>query len=250
MEAFRLCGWERTQGAIEDIYEESVNILKQLKIDDEKDEDGDGVKDVDQLSAQGLLMRKTQVVMTKCDPEKLDVAMGGFYTSWLAVVATLKIQFAQTITMALSISYYLNIPAKRFIEPAMRVVVPTDYHKWVPVTLGWACKSVAMSIAWYIQRVVSAFTSAIRGGLMCVRHLMKFANKQGITLGGFIPENDEDTYLDEVAGWSMAAIGFYFQYTLGFAVPFPLNILLAPLGILEWWIQWTITDAADPVATA
>lgn len=47
MEAFRLCGWERTQGAIEDIYEESVNILKQLKIDDEKDEDGDGVKDVD-----------------------------------------------------------------------------------------------------------------------------------------------------------------------------------------------------------
>jgi hypothetical protein len=91
MEAFRLCGWERTQGAIEDLYDESTNILKQLKEDDEKDEDGDGVRDVDTLSAQSLLMRKTQVVMTKCDPNKIDVALSGFYTSWLGVVATLKI---------------------------------------------------------------------------------------------------------------------------------------------------------------
>jgi len=48
-----------------------------------------------------------------------------------------------------------------------------------------------------------------------------------------IPENDEDTYLDEILGWSLAAIGFYFQYTLGFSVPFPLNIVLFPLQITE-----------------
>jgi hypothetical protein len=210
MEAFRLCGWERTQGAIEDIYEEAMNILEQSKKDDEKDEDGDGVADVDQISGQALLMRKTQMVMTKCDPGKLDVAIGGVYTSWLAVVATLKIQFAQTITMALSIAFYLNIPAKKFVEPAMKLVVPEDYHKWIPVTVGWACKSLGMSVAWFIQRVVSAFTSAIRGGLMCVRHLMQYAIKNGITLGGFIPVDDKDTYLDEAAGWTLAAIGFYF----------------------------------------
>jgi hypothetical protein len=74
--------------------------------------------------------------------------------------------------MALSIASYLNIPAKKFVEPAMKLVVPEDYHKWIPVTVGWACKSLGMSVAWFIQRVVSAFTSAIRGGLMCVRHLM------------------------------------------------------------------------------
>jgi hypothetical protein len=88
--------------------------------------------------------------MTKCDPKKLDVALSGIYSSWLAVVATLKIQFAQTITMALCIADYLKIPADWYVEPAMLMVVPKDYHKWVPVTLGWMCKSVAMSIAWYI----------------------------------------------------------------------------------------------------
>lgn len=47
MEAFRLCGWDKTQGAIEDIYEEAQHILEQSKKDDEKDEDGDGIADVD-----------------------------------------------------------------------------------------------------------------------------------------------------------------------------------------------------------
>jgi hypothetical protein len=50
-EAFRLCGWERTQGAIMDIYTETVTILEQSKKDDELDEDGDGVADVNDLSA-------------------------------------------------------------------------------------------------------------------------------------------------------------------------------------------------------
>jgi hypothetical protein len=34
MEAFRLCGWEKTQNAIKDIYEEATNILEQSLKDD------------------------------------------------------------------------------------------------------------------------------------------------------------------------------------------------------------------------
>jgi hypothetical protein len=140
---------------------------------------------------------------------KLNLAIEGLYTSWLGVVSTLKIEFAQTLTMALSIAHYLNIPATRFVEPAMKVLIPEEYHKWIPVTLVWACKSLGITVAWYMLRIF-LFTSAIRGGLMCVRHLMHYANKNGITLGGLIPENDEETYLDEAAGWTLAAIGFSF----------------------------------------
>ena len=62
-----------------------------------------------------------------------------------------------------------------------------------------------------------------------MRHIFAYAVKQGWDFGGIIPKNHEDSYLDEAFGWTMAAIGFYFQYTIGFSVPFPMNIILLPL---------------------
>ena len=177
--------------------------------DNKKDEDGDGIPDVDQLEGKALLMRKTQVFLTKCDPGKINTAVGGLYLSWIAVVASLKIQFARTITLALSIAEMLQRPVDWIIAPALLVIVPAEYRKWIPVILGWCCKSLAMSIAWYIQRVISAATSAVRGGLMCSRGVMKLCYRRGWRLGGMLPENDEDTYLDEVAGFMIAGLGFY-----------------------------------------
>ena len=92
-------------------------------------------------------------------------------------------------------------------------MIPTDYHKWVPIILGWFCKgenmlrvgtqfdcismrrmhppsfltpmepalhtAFAMSIAWYIQAVLSAVTSGIRGGLMFSRNMLDFAHGRG-----------------------------------------------------------------------
>jgi len=49
-------------------------------------------------------MRKTSLVLTKVDPGKIDRAMGGLYLSWLGIVATLQVEFARTITLALSIA--------------------------------------------------------------------------------------------------------------------------------------------------
>ena len=43
----------------------------------------------------------------------------------------------------------------------------------------------------------------------------------------------EDTYVDEGIGLTLAAAGVYWQITRGFRVPFPVNIALAPLSLLE-----------------
>ena len=225
-----------------DIFTEAAKIKAISDEDDKKDDDGDGVADVDQIDPKELLMRKTRLIITKCEPGKINTAAGGLYMSWIAVVATLKVQFARTIALALSIADLLQKPCDWLVAPAAFVVVPTDYHKWVPVVLGWICKSAAMSIAWYIQRIISALTSAIRGGLMCTRALVKFAYRRGWKLGGLICEDDEDTYIDEVAGFLLAFLGFYFQWYLGFYVPFPLNLILFPFEMAESYIQWTITS--------
>lgn len=241
IQAARLCGWETTQKAILDICSEAAIVMAENKKDDDRDDDGDGIKDVNQIDSKALMLRKTQLVLTKCDPAKINTAVAGLYMTWIGVLATLKVQFARTITLALSISEFLHKPVNALLRPALDRVVPPQYAKWVPVCLGWLCKGIAMSVAWYVQRVQSAFSSAIRGGLLTSRALLKYAHSKGYTANGMLPKNHEDTYLDEAAGWTLAVLGFYFQYCVGFSTPFPLNLALFPLTLSEWYIEWTVT---------
>ncbi len=50
----------------------------------------------------------------------------------------------------------------------------------------------------------------------------------------------DETYVDEVIQWSIALIGFYFQFSSGFSLSFPLNVLLLPFTILEYMITWAV----------
>jgi len=243
IEAARHTGWDRTVAAIGELTDQAKIITAENKKDDDVDADGDGIKDVKQIDAKALLARKTKLVLTTSDPEKINAALAGLYTSWLAVVSVLKVEFARTVMLALTIADLLKKPCDLYLMPALRAVVPVEYHRWLPVTVGWACKSVGMSIAFYIQRIISAFSSALRGGLQTARALLRMAVKRGLWEG-----KHEDTYLDEALGWTLAALGFYFQYALGFAVPWPLTWVLWPFEVSEYYIMYAVTTP-EPMAT-
>jgi hypothetical protein len=108
----------------------------------------------------------------------------------------------------------------------------------------WITKSIAMSIAWYIQSIQSAFASALIGGVMIGHSFVHFCAHRGITLGGLIPPRHQDTMVDEVLSYIFAAMGFYFQLRLGFKLPFPLNLVLWPFGTADYYIRWAITKRA------
>ena len=70
-------------------------------------------------------------------------------------------------------------------------------------------------------------------------------NKRGVKrLGPFSLEH-EHTYLDEAVGYCVAACGFYVQWHLGFAAPFPLNLVLLPLDALEWYIRYSVSTTSN-----
>ena len=89
----------------------------------------------------------------------------------------------------------------------------------------------------YVQSVISAYQSSIRGALMVTRALLACAVQQGWT-----SLRQEDTMMDEYAGWPLAACGFYFQLKCNFALPYPANLLLWPFTAAETYIRWKITD--------
>ena len=120
IEAARLCGWEESMLRLRDIKSEAQKILRENEKDNQKDDDGDGKMDVEELDSKALLLRKTNLIITKCDPGKINAAVGSLWLSWIGVVAVLKVQFAQTITMALSIADYMQKSVDQFCMPVVR----------------------------------------------------------------------------------------------------------------------------------
>lgn len=161
------------------LSEEVKVIIEENEKDDKKDDDGDGVADVDQIDGKALMMRKANLVMTKINPIKVSDAIESIGRVWISVLATLTLEFARTISLSLTISDFLKKPVDRFIAPTLQLATPKGYKRWVPVILNWICKSIAMSIAWYIQTIISAFTSALEGGLIMARTVQRVCVKKG-----------------------------------------------------------------------
>lgn len=194
--------------ALNDLADEAMIIIQESKKDDTVDKDGDGRQDVDQLSHASYVSRKTKLVLKKMNPEKIDKGLASMYGVWLSVAAVLSIQFARTISMALSISNFMQRPVDRFIAPTLNVAIPDEYEKWTPIVLSWAIKSIAVSIAWYIQSITSAFTSALAGGLMMAQATYNFCIKHEMNLFGWIPDDHTESNVDEFLSYIFAFLGF------------------------------------------
>jgi hypothetical protein len=225
IQAVRMSGWDRTQSALEEVYTD-VCVMYKAYVEE------------DSTNADDLLTRKLAVVAVAVkDPEQLSAALGGLYTSWLAVQAVLRIEFAKTITLGVSIAAMATPYLQKVGLPVLVHVMPPAYHHWIPMLIANTARSIGVAVAWKMQEVVSAMHLALLGGLLFSRSILRWARRQGYALPAA-----EDTVLDEVAGYAVAALGFYYQYAWGFALPFPLSLLFFPLGWIEWYIRWAVTS--------
>lgn len=200
VEAFMMVGWATTRAALEDIYEDLLLIHEASERDDKQQ--AEILLQADKLdktrlarssSGAELVQRKMRVaVLAVRDPEKLSQAVGGLYAGWIAVQGTLRLEFAKTITLGVSIAAMLDKPAlrcaalfaptaaastrpaqptcgpplavsHRYGLPILTHAVPAEYHRWLPTAIRTLCKAVAVSIAWWLAVAIAAFQSALRG---------------------------------------------------------------------------------------
>jgi hypothetical protein len=104
IEAFRLFGWESLTANLTIVAEQAHLVAEASKEDDKVDADADGVADVNELAARELLNRKTRLAMTTIkEPERLLEAWSQLWTAYVAVLATLHLEFARTTALALAI---------------------------------------------------------------------------------------------------------------------------------------------------
>ena len=106
--------------------------------------------------------------------------IAGLNAAALAIIATLKLQFAKSITLGTSISkIILEGPAKLYIVPAVESGIPPEYKKWALPLVTYIVKSFAIYLAWTLQRIMSAIHSALRGGNMCSDNILDYLTTMG-----------------------------------------------------------------------
>jgi hypothetical protein len=236
IEAYKLCGWDTTYKYLRIIYDDYLAVRAESRKDDSVDADRDGVADVLQISKQELFTRKLKLAAKSCNPDKLQLAFGGLYTGFMGVVATLRVRFAQTITLGAVIGGTFSLYATKLLHPVLLRVVPAEYAKWVPVGIDLACRAVGISIAWFVQRVISAFYSAIRGAHIAAKGILSYLTRHGHVTGPY----DEGSSVFIAVMLAIGGLGFLWQVTNFMDLPFPFNVIFLPLSIVEWFLQYFV----------
>ena len=239
VEAYRMIGYETTWQCIKDLHEDIARFLEKNKEDDAVDADGDGKSDVTEMDSKSVITRKTLLFLKSVDPKKVTGALTGINAGFLAVTATLKLQFAKAITLGSAIASMLDKPANKYLLPIIDASLPEDYKRWGKPIMDYTISSIAISFAWTIQRTISCFHSASRGGLMFSRNFIEYLNHMN-----YLKLNTEETNIDEVIGYFMTFLGISFQLTRGFNLPFPMNLLLFPFTFLEWFLVRIVLNSA------
>jgi len=167
-----------------------------------------------------------KLFLISCSPTKLQEALSGIYTGLVGVLATLRLQFARTITLGSTIGEVIAPPAIKFLHPIIAAIIPKDYHKWIDVILSYAARSIGVTIAWTLHRIVSTVHSAMRGSQAFCAAFARWTEKRGWTMLA-------NGYWDEVFVAICAVLGFYVQIRSWFTLPWLLYIPLFPIVFTE-----------------
>ena len=257
VEAFKQSGYERAKTCFHELRHAAAQLYEANEKDNRRDDNHDGVADVNQINRQQLLSRKMVLIIRTVDPAVLQQAFIGLYQGFIGVLASLRFKFAKSIALGLSVGNMARRPLavvlaptlKHMMKPgktccqsfepvasdvlsacrhqlcpdalqahasvvlmAMWSVAAEDCKKWSPMIVNYASKSIAMMIAFALQSRISAIQSAAMGGQVFARSLLQLGRERGLVMIAA-----DDTYMDEVVGWSVAAIGE--KFPLDFTVP-------------------------------
>jgi len=130
-EAFHQAGADILYKNVDLLSQQLRNVKAAEEADEKADDDGDGVPDVQQITKEELAERKLVVAIKAVDPAVVQSALAALWTATLSAACTVKLQFARTIALGVSIGNTLNRPVQRYLVPILESVMPEYMHRWL-----------------------------------------------------------------------------------------------------------------------
>lgn len=236
-EAVRLSVWERLSTSVRVLHKNYLLAKEANAKDNSVDADGNGVADVDEISNKELFTRKVYLVAKSIDPQQTSDAVSALWAGFLTIIATIKIKFAQYITLGCAMGDMVRQTLGPKIEPLVNDALPVELKKWAPTIVRQIFATLGVFLALFLQQIVGGFHASCRGAQLATGNLIVLAKKYGY----LAPDFDEGSQSAAAAAMVLAAFGFIWQLRNGFAVPFPLNILFLPATLVEGFLSLSVT---------
>ncbi|KAA8497391.1 hypothetical protein FVE85_1120 [Porphyridium purpureum] len=243
IEAANIFGMHRVVASLQGLWKQIKVAKVAYEKDNLVDENKDGVADVSLMDKSQLAARKAMVILKAVDPNQLAEALEGLTQAWIAVIATLRVKFAQAITLGTSIGNNLD----QFVSPfIMRVVnphVPREYAKWVPVSLKYTFRYMGVALAFKLMRYVSAVFVGLKGSEIFFFGLSTFLVRHNYLEKEFATKGNP---LITAGFTALGLFGAYVQIARNFSIPFPFNVLCLPLTIAEKVLMFCVGSKGLP----
>jgi hypothetical protein len=255
VEAARTMGGQRLLDDAEVVYEQMQHATAAIEADSKIDANHDGVADVNAMSPSQRVNHTMVVAMRAVEqPELLQRALGNLWSAYMSVLATLRFELARTMAAVLAFVEMIEFPVCRMLSPMLVHALGKERKQWAQPLISSALYVGACVVALYIQAIVAAFYSAIRGGKMFADGLIMFLAGRGWVdkIPGLnrcvsTPFDPDESYVDEVLGFGLAAVGFWWQLSHGFELQFPLNLVFWPLSLLQTFLEWNAALTMTPL---
>lgn len=225
-EAVNQSGGEQLWYNLDKLRGQAIKVADANKKDDLRDDDGDGIADVKQITESELGRRKFLLFLTACDPGVVNEALHGLYLILLAVAATLRSQFARVISIGSSIGDVIEKSFAKFVLPQLEEQTPDEYKSWMKYVGVYLSRFIAVAISFRIQTYLATVHSAYKGAREFVEGLNSLAKSQG---KGYLTEG----YFDEALAFLLAVAGVYLQLVFWSELPAVIKILFFPAFFLE-----------------
>ena len=242
VEAYRITGWTSTKEALVVVWRNVERAQEASAKDDELDEDGNGIPDTQEITTKELVVRKIGVVAKAVDPEQVGEALSAVYMGFVAVTATLRVHFAACVSLGVAVGDILNNIVDENLTPVLMMSTPKEYQKWVGPGVRYGCKVIGVVAAWMVQQAITAYHSATRGAQLFARGLLTYLVRHGYLGSNAI---DEKGSVFNFAIFVLAMTGFYSQIMYGFRLPFPLNLVLIPVRLVEFALRVAVGAVGD-----
>lgn len=227
VETVRILCWQDLKHSYDILYRNYSVAIEQSRKDDMVDADGNGVPDVLELAKAELLSRKMTIFMKSVDVDEMKVATRTFGAAAMAVIASLRVQFARSLALGSALASLVKeyIP----LEALMKECLPPDMQKWSSVFASVVLNGIAILLATLLGGILSTVHCCARGSDIFVQHAVRIAKERGLLEEGITMETVKVRSLVAV----IATMGFLWQMTHQNAVPFPLNLLMLPFSFAE-----------------
>lgn len=227
VETVRLLCWADLCASVAVLRSNFETTVAQDHKDNGVGADGNWKAGVQTISDNELLHSKASLFLKSVDVKEVRTATRTLCTAFFTVIAALRIRLARTITLAGSLTNLVKeyVPVKAVVTEVM-----PQAELWSSVIADALVGGSCMMIVLTLSGVTSTLHSSVRGSDLFVSNALAVARRKGLVSKDMTLGSTKVKVLIAM----VAVTGFVWQITNYEGLPFPLNVLLVPLTILEW----------------